>query len=123
MNRLETMNARRQEILEELAKLHEIRRGSITEQYVETTRKDGTPKRRGPYPLYTFKDKGRTISRRLTDPDLVPLYRTQIEGFRRFQDLTAELLAIGEEISDLVVTEQDVKRTSKPKSGSKKTPR
>jgi hypothetical protein len=123
MNRLEALKARRQEILEELAKLHEIRRGSITEQYVETTRKDGTPKRRGPYPLYTFKEKGKTISRRLTDRDLVPVYRSQIEKFRRFQDLTAELLVIGEEISDLVVSEQDVKKTSKPKSRSKKMPR
>jgi len=123
MTKLERLKNRREEILAELAGLEQIRRGSVTEQYVETTRKDGTKTRRGPYVLYSYKEKGKTISRRLTDPKLIPVYRQQIEGFRRFQELTAEFRAVGERISDLLLAEAGLKKTSKRKSRSRKMPR
>jgi hypothetical protein len=123
MSRLDALRKRREEILAELAGLEQIRRGSVTHQYVEGTRKDGTKTRRGPYALYTFKEKGKTVSRRLTDSELVPVYEAQIEGCRRFQKLTSELLAVGEAICDLVLTEQEEKKTSRRRSRSKKTPK
>ena len=121
MTHLKRLRTRRKEILEELDGLEEIRRGSVTDQYVEATRKDGTTIRRGPYPLYTFKDHGKTISQRLKTPELVTLYKKQIRDFRRFQELTAELLAIGEQFSVAVLSETEVKKTSRRKSRSKKT--
>lgn len=124
MAKLEELRKRRQEILVELGNLEQVRRGSVTEQYVEATRKDGTKVRRGPYPLYTFKEKGKTVSRRIKDPKRVSVYEEQIQGFRRFQELTAELREIGEQISDLVFSEGSgggVKKTSQRRSRSKKT--
>jgi len=110
--------------LAEIAALEQIRRGSVVEQFVETTRKDGTKSRRGPYVLYSYKEKGKTVSRRITDREQISVYREQIEAFRRFQELTAELLAIGERISDRMLYEpQGVKKTLKRKSKSKKRPR
>lgn len=124
MSQVEQWRKRRREVLREIAALEQIRRGSVVEQFVETTRKDGSPSRRGPYVLYSYKDKGRTVSRRIPDPERVARYREQIEGFRRFQELTAELLALGERISEQVLYEPGgVKKTSKRRSKSRKIPR
>ena len=90
---------RRQQILLQIQDLKQIRRGSVSEQFVEATLKDGSQVRRGPYHLYTFKDKQQTVSRRLCDPREVKICREQIAAFRRFQQLTTELLTIGEQVS------------------------
>ena len=113
MSRIEELRARRKEIVETLASLEQIRRGSVIEQYVEHLRKDGAIVRRGPYPLYSFKEKGKTVSRRLRSDEEVKACREQIRRFRRFGKLVEELVRIGEEISDLAPTDQ---------AGQKKTP-
>jgi hypothetical protein len=123
MATMEELRRERKRILGELARLEEMRRGSVVEQFVETTRKDGSKSRRGPYPLYSYKKKGKTISRRLLDRTQAARYRTQIQAFRRFQKLTSRLLAIGEQISELLVAEEGVKKTSLRKSISSKTPK
>jgi hypothetical protein len=119
------LHARRRQLLSQIENLEQIRRGSITEQFVEATLKDGTKVRRGPYSLYSFKDKGgRTVSRRLSDPKEIAHYRSQIESFREFQQLTAELLSLGETLSDRAIDEVEAekktsatKRIAKTKSG------
>jgi hypothetical protein len=107
MTRIDTIRKRRKELLQELAILEQVRRGSITSQILSVTRKDGTVSLYGPYPLYTSKEKGRTVSRRIKDPALVPVYRTQIEAFRRFETLTGELVRLGEELSELALSDVD----------------
>lgn len=121
MDTLEELKHRRERVLEELGGLDEIRRGSVVEQFVEATRKDGTSIRRGPYFLHTYKEKGKTISRRLRDAEEANLYRRQIRSFRRFQELSGELREIGERLSDLVGGRQAVKKTFRSKSRSRKT--
>lgn len=122
MTELQRLRTRREAILKELAALEQMRRGSITEQYVETVRGDGTKGSRGPYVLYTFKKENKTISRRVPHGEQAPIYRRQIQAFRLFQKLVSELTVIGERISDLVVlSEAEVKKT--PHSKPRKTPR
>ena len=123
MDEIDTLRKRRTEVLAELAHLEQIRRGSVTEQRVPTTRSDGTKAKRGPYPLYSYKEKGKTVSRRITDPAKVARYREQIEGFRQFQRLTAELRSIGERLSDLALSEGGVKKTSPSRQRSSRAPR
>ena len=118
MNKLESQ---RQRILEELAELGEMRRGSVSEQFVESAGRDGAKKRRGPYFVYTYKEKGKTISRRLTSPEQVVLCQKQIQAFRRFQELTTQLLQLGEQASNLALAGEGVKKTSRSRSKSKKT--
>jgi hypothetical protein len=98
-----------------------MRRGSVVEQFVETVRKDGSKSRRGPYYLHSYKEKGKTISRRLPDRNEVARYRAQIQAFRRFQEVTSRLLEIGEQISELLMAQDGVKKTSRRKSKSSKT--
>ena len=104
---------RRQQILLQLQELKQIRRGTVTEQYMEATLKDGSNVRRGPYHLYTFKDKQQTVSRRLCNPAEIRTCRQQIDGFRQFQQLTAELLSIGEQLSDLTVEDLSIVKKTK----------
>ena len=60
------LHAQRRALLDQIEHLGPFRRGSITEQFVEAIRQDGSKVRRGPYVLYSCKDKGgRTVSRRL----------------------------------------------------------
>jgi len=83
----------------------ELRRGSLTEQFLMVKRKDGSRVKRGPYPLLTRKQGQKTISRRLTDPALLPLYRRQIQAMRQFEGVVEGLVRVGEQLSDLVVAE------------------
>ena len=95
----QTLLARRAEILSELSTLTRMRRGSIVRQWVEWVDSKGEKRRRGPYPLYSYKEKGRTISRRLTGPEEEKV-RGEIGNFRRFEQLTQELRAIGERLCE-----------------------
>ena len=74
-------------------------------------RKDGSRVKRGPYPLLTRKHGQRTISLRLTDPALVPLYRQQIQAMRQFETVVDGLVRVGEQLSDLAVAEAVQKKT------------
>ena len=114
MDRVEKLTQQKKEILKQIAQLPAMRRGSVTEQYLDFTRKDGSKTKRGPYRVYSFKVKDKTVSSRLRNKQEEKLYRRQIEAFRRFQQLTAELARIGHELADLVVAEQaEEKKTSR----------
>lgn len=113
MTQLQRLRNRRSEILKEISDLEQIRRGSVVEQYVESVKADGSIIRRGPYALYSYKEKKKTVSRRVSNPELAKVYREQINAFRRFQELNTELTTIGEKISDMVISEEDDKKNSR----------
>ena len=92
---------RKNNILDQLATLGPMRKGTLNEQYVQTVLKDSSTRRRGPYTVYTFKEHGQTVSRRLGDRAKIALYREQIATFRRFQELTRQLAQISQRLADL----------------------
>jgi hypothetical protein len=53
----------------------------------------------------TRKRGQKTVSQRLTDPALVPLYRLQIQAMRQFETVVDGLVQVGEQLSDLAVAE------------------
>jgi hypothetical protein len=110
---------RREALIKELGQLVCVRRGSVVEQFVPAKAADGRRYRRGPYPVYTYKERGRTVSKRLHDPRQVDLYRQQISSGRRFQEVVAELMRVGEALSDAAVQSDAVKKT--PHTKSKRT--
>ena len=114
MNSISGIQQRRRQVLDELAQLERIRRGSLTEQFVETAGRDGRRHRRGPYPLYTFKSGGKTVSRRLNGTEQVNRYREQVQAGHRFQALTRELMELGEALCDQVLQVGAEKKTPKP---------
>ena len=107
-----SLEQQRQGLLRQLADLREVRRGSLTEQFLTVNHADGSKVKRGPYPLLTRKEANRTVSVRLTDPALVPLYRQQIQAMRQFEGVIDQLVRLGEALGDLAVAEVVQKKTS-----------
>ena len=107
-----TLQQQRAQLLQQLSGLHEVRRGSLSEQFLTVKRKDGSRVKRGPYPLLTRKQGQKTISQRLADPALVPLYRQQIQALRQFETVVDGLVQVGEQLSDLAVAEVVQKKTA-----------
>ena len=62
------LEQQRQELLHQLVDLRELRRGSLTEQFLTVKHADGSKVKRGPYPLFSRKQANKTVSVRLTDP-------------------------------------------------------
>jgi hypothetical protein len=105
------LEMRRQALLQQLAGFQQLRRGSLTDQFLLVKRKDGSKVKRGPYPLLTRKEGQKTISRRLSDPELVSLYRQQIQAMRQFETVVDQLVRVGEQLGDLAVAEVEQKKT------------
>jgi len=101
----------RQNLLQQLSGLQQLRRGSITEQVLTVKRKDGSKVKRGPYPLLTRKEGPKTVSQRLSDPQLLPVYRQQIQAMRQFEKVVGQLVRVGEQLADLAVAEVVQKKT------------
>src|SRR6516225_114548 len=106
-----SLQQQRQQLLQQLSGLQELRRGSLTQQFLMVKRQDGSRVKRGPYPLFTRKHGQKTVSLRLTDPALVPLYRRQIQAMRQFETVVDGLVRVGEQLSDLAVAEVVQKKT------------
>jgi hypothetical protein len=110
----------RQVLLRQLAHWRQLRRGSLTYQFLRVKHADGSVAQRGPYPLLTRKQGRKTLSQRLTNPALVPLYRQQIQALRQFESVVDQLVDVGEQLSDRAVAQVLRKRT--PGAGATKRP-
>ena len=95
--------------------------GSICQQRLKKRRADGSLRVNGPYLLYTRKDKGKTVSRRV-DAEQAERYRLQIESFRQFRACVTELQGVGLQLAD-VHEESSSKKNSAKSSRRKGTAR
>ena len=111
MQTMSQIRQRREEILNELAGLELIRRGSVTEQVLHPRGRNGRQYACGPYALFSFKRNGRTLSRRLS-ADKAGRIRKEVEAGHRFQALTQELMELGEAACELGETQNAEKKTS-----------
>ena len=105
------LEQQRQTLLQRLSGLRELRRGSLTEQFLTVKLADGSVVKRGPYPLLTRKQEQKTVSLRLKDPELLPVYRRQIQTMREFETVVDQIVRVGEQLSDLAVAEVVQKKT------------
>ena len=97
-----------------------MRRGSVTEQHVLKILPDGEVKKRGPYPLLTWKRQGKTVSRRLKDAEETTEVRKQVARYRRFEQLIAELTQLGETWCSLNDDDQKKKLQKSPSNSTLK---
>jgi hypothetical protein len=101
MSCLPKLRAVRQEILGHISGIEEMRRGSVVRQFLKVKLKGRKePALIGPYALYTCKKKGKTVGRRLHDPEEVRRLEEQVENYHVFRRLCAELVEVSEEICD-----------------------
>ncbi len=103
------LQTRSSKILEQIAMIGPMRKGSVTQQFFKTKNKDGSTGRRGPYPLYSCKKKGKTVSKRIAK-DRVDRYAEQIRRFRQFEELIGELVEVSEELADAEVAQEAIKK-------------
>jgi len=101
MKGLQKLRETRQGILDQIALIEEMRRGSVIRQFLKIQLKGKRkPILCGPYALFTFKKKGKTISRRLHDLEEIRRLEEQVENYHLFQRLCQRLVEIGEAICE-----------------------
>jgi hypothetical protein len=99
MSALQRLRQARQEILTEISLIEEMRRGSVIRQFLKIKLKGKRkPTLSGPYALLTFKQEGKTVSRRLHDLEEIRRLEQQVENYHIFQQLCRRLVEIGEAI-------------------------
>ncbi len=98
----------RQEILTHIGLIEEMRRGSVIRQFLKIKLKgQKDPTFAGPYALFTCKKNGRTVSRRLHDPQEIRRLEHQVQNFHTFQNLCRRLVEISEKICEARERKED----------------
>jgi hypothetical protein len=101
MKILERLRQRRQELLARIGLIEEMRRGSVTRQFLKVRLKNqADPVLSGPYALFTRKSAGRTVGRRLQDPEEIRRLEQQVENYHAFQGLCRQLVEVSEQICE-----------------------
>ena len=99
MPMLSKLRQARQQTLAQITAIEEMRRGSVIRQFLKVKLKgQRKPVLSGPYALFTFKQKGKTVSRRLHDLEEVRRLEHQVENYHTFQQLCRRLVEIAEAI-------------------------
>ena len=86
------MQARRRAVLEQLAAIRSLRKGTLSEQWVPVVR-DGkkTKTLRGPYFVWTCKVGDRTVSERIKGKQAQQWAQQDAVNYQRFKELCVEL--------------------------------
>jgi hypothetical protein len=89
MEQLQALEEKREQILDEMRKIRAMRKGTVSMQWLKVPQKERTPVLRGPYCLYTYKEKGKTVGRRLTAEEAAR-FGEEVDAYHRFQALCAQ---------------------------------
>lgn len=121
--------AARQSILEELGSITQMRRGTLSERYVERSAPNGGTIRFGPYFKFQIWQDGRNQTRSVTADEAL-LLREDIDNFHRFEQLCQQLAQINIQHTLSLRTGQAAtaadtaeKKTSGPNASRKNTGR
>jgi len=106
------LEERAAEVLKEIAALGPMRKGSLCKRVLKRKTGKGEMRTRGPYWYYTFKEKGKSVSKMIKDSE-AELYEEQIENFRQFQELTREYAALSQRIADRQAQPSEGKKNSR----------
>jgi hypothetical protein len=101
MSHLPQLRRARADLLRHISSIEEMRRGSVIRQFLKAKRPDAEEEVFiGPYPLFTCKRNGRTVGRRLHDPDEVRKIEQQVENYHSFRRLCSQLVDVSEAICE-----------------------
>ena len=106
-------------ILNQIAAITRMRRGTVNVQSFTRRRKNGALVTQGPYYLYSRTEKRRSYSQRLP-AEAVAQYRTETENCRRFKELAQAYIRVCERLTEQGGTG---KKNSRPRSPQRSTPR
>jgi hypothetical protein len=100
--------ARRKQILKQMARINRMEKGRLNEEYRERTR-DGETVRLGPYYKYQRWEAGRNVSRRVPATEVEQL-RKAVEGYHEYDELAKEYAEL-----TIAMTRQSAPDASKKK--------
>src|SRR6266478_1770774 len=99
MKRIETLEARREAIVQEMLAIRSMRRGTINEQYVKVGHGGGQEAAvRGPYYVLSRREGGQTVSQRLTSAAALERARSEVAEHQRFVALCREFEEVTEQL-------------------------
>jgi len=102
MGKLEELEKKRESLKMEIIKIGNMRRGSVSQQFVPVQHKgEKMPILKGPYYVYTAKQKGKSIGKHLKVGPELEKYRREVNNYHRFQQLIRELVSVNEKICEL----------------------
>lgn len=121
MKKVKQLEALREKIIKEISEIRAMRKGSVIEQYLKVKQKDQKePALRGPYYLYSRKEKGKTVGRRLKKSE-VARFQQEVDNFHCFQRFCNEYAQTTEELGDIErETNEECQEKKRSKSRSKK---
>ena len=128
MNTIQELEAKRDRILAEMRSIRSMRRGTLTEQYLRVPHKGKKePVLRGPYYVFSRKEKKKTVGYRLTTPEDLEAARRDVEAHKRFvtlcrefEELTERLGALDRQAKDRGESVGEKKRRRSPSSRTRK---
>jgi len=99
--KISQMQARQQEINNEIMKIKTMRRGSFNEYYNKKMLKNGTVVQSGPFYNVTYNGKNnKTITQSIPKHEAEQA-RQEVENYRRYRELTDEYAEICEKIGKI----------------------
>ncbi|MFQ5835893.1 MAG: DUF6788 family protein [bacterium] len=102
MGKIEELEKKRESLKMEIIKIGDMRRGSVSQQFVPVKHKGKEmPVLKGPYYVYTAKQKGKSIGKHLKVGPELEKYRREVNNYHRFQQLIRELVSVNEKICEL----------------------
>lgn len=118
---VQTMLERQESLVRELTTIRFMQKGTISHQRVARTGKGAPTKAmRGPYPILTWKQRGKTRSLRLKNEDEVAWAERAVGNHRRFVALCREYEELGEQLAhELRLSPNDSDMDNKLKKGLK----
>jgi hypothetical protein len=121
MTRIQELESRRKEVLQKLAAIRSLRKGTLNEQWFPVVRNGKkTKKLRGPYFVWSYKVGKKTVSERLKDEQGIALARQDAANYRRFRELCGELekliAELGQAERQEAASEEAVKKGLKSRS-------
>jgi hypothetical protein len=108
--KLSELFGRRAEICNEISEIETMRRGTLNEFYYNSTLKDGTVKKRGPFYNVTYSGKNkRTVSKSVSKKDIERV-KEETDNYRKFRELSDEYVEVCETIAILTRSEDEAKK-------------
>ena len=107
--KLSELLERRINICNEISEIETMRRGTLNEFYYNSTLKDGTVKKRGPFYNITYSGNRKTVSKSVPKKD-VERMKEETDNYKRFRELSDEYVDVCETIALLTYTDDEAKK-------------
>ena len=98
MDAVQQLERQRAAVVEQMLGIRAMQRGTVNQQYLKVPHKGrAEPARCGPYYVFSRKQAGRTVSRRVP-PGQVEQVRADVAAYRRFAALCQEFERLTEQL-------------------------